>query len=109
VCSCLRTILLSVLRFGECFNIYRTGFRVIPFRPFDTPVFAGVWFNPATRAVEEDRISIAFTDVLQDTDTDPALLAAIEGIRQTMFDAYPDVGSPQADVWVTVEVVKTSS
>jgi hypothetical protein len=40
---------------------------------------------------------------------DPALLDAIENIRQYMFDAYREVGSPQADVWVTAEAVKTSS
>jgi hypothetical protein len=87
----------------------RTAFFGYTVSALDDPVFTGSWFNPRTEAVEEDRVTIAVTDVPVATDTDPMLLSAIDDIRQAMFDAYRDFGSPQADVWVTVEAVKTSS
>jgi hypothetical protein len=73
-----------------------------------SPVFRGYWEDAAGR-LWEDSIVIAFSDTPFEMDTDPALLAAVDDIRGAMFDAYRNFGSPQADVWVTVEAVKTSS
>jgi len=75
----------------------------------DNPVFTGYWFNPDTGAVETDRIVIVFTDTQFASDDEPALLSAVDELRQAMFDSYRAAGSPQVDVWVTVEAVRTTS
>lgn len=68
------------------------------------PGFWGYWVDPTTSIVYEDQVALVIVDLLPAHD-DAALLVVLSEWKAEAFDAYAAVGSPQAEMWMTIQAV----
>ena len=70
---------------------------------FDPAPLTGYWIDEGADVIYTDEIALVFVDVEDVTVSVAVLEASASKLRDAMFSAYEDVGSPQAEVWIVQE------
>lgn len=65
---------------------------------FQPSAFRGYWVQDGSLVLDE--VSLVIVDVPHAPD-DPVLLAGLESLKASIFEAYRVAGSPQDEVWLT--------
>ena len=70
---------------------------------FQPSVVRGYWMDGDMLYIDE--IALLFTDVMQPSITRAQLDSELERLKALAFEAYQQSGSPQLEMWVTVEAI----
>lgn len=68
---------------------------------FNPPVLTGYWYDDDV--LYSDQIAVVFSDLQAEEYNQPDMAVALQAIRDAAFQAYSERGSPQLEIWLTVE------